>query len=148
MMTDFAPRLFHDDTAIQRVGIGLIDATLPRAEWTHEGHLAATTWLVIERPDIDLDVSLRGIISSYNEAVGGVNDDTQGYHHTITCCFLTAVRDHVQEYPGLGMAALVNTLLVSPRGSRDWPLRFYSRDRLFSVAARRGLVEPDIPCVR
>ena len=29
-------------------------------------------------------------------------------------------------------------------GRRDWPLRFYSRERLFSVAARRGFVEPDL----
>jgi hypothetical protein len=29
-------------------------------------------------------------------------------------------------------------------GARDWPLRFYSRDLLFSVAARRGFVEADL----
>jgi hypothetical protein len=28
-------------------------------------------------------------------------------------------------------------------GRRDWPLGFYSRELLFSVAARRGFVEPD-----
>jgi hypothetical protein len=35
-------------------------------------------------------------------------------------------------------------LLLSPMGRRDWPLRFYSRVRLFSVEARRAFVEPDI----
>jgi hypothetical protein len=39
---------------------------------------------------------------------------------------------------------LVNALLRSPMGSRDWPLRFYSRERLFSVEARRIFVAPDI----
>jgi hypothetical protein len=29
-------------------------------------------------------------------------------------------------------------------GGRDWPLRFYSRERLFSVEARRNFVAPDI----
>jgi len=29
-------------------------------------------------------------------------------------------------------------------GRRDWPLSFYSRDRLFSVEARRHFVTPDL----
>lgn len=142
---DHAPRLFADDDAVRQVGEGLLSRNLPRPEWTHEAHLAATTWLVVERPDIDLDAGLRGIISSYNESVGGVNDATQGYHHTITCCFLAAVRAHVRETKGQGLAARVNALLLSPRGQRDWPLRYYSRERLFSVEARLGWVAPDLP---
>ena len=143
-MTDHSPRLFETDAAVRHVGLGLLERTLPRAEWTHEAHLAATTWLVVERPEIDHDSDLRGIISAYNEAVGGVNDATQGYHHTITCCFLAAVRDHVRETEGQGLAERVNALLLSPRGRRDWPLRFYSHDRLFSVEARLGWVAPDL----
>ncbi|OYW21973.1 MAG: hypothetical protein B7Y98_14575 [Sphingomonas sp. 32-62-10] len=124
--------------------MGLLERTLPRPEWTHEAHLAATTWLVVERPDIDLDADLRGIISRYNDSVGGVNDETQGYHHTITCCFLAAVREHARETAGRGLAERVNALLLSPLGARDWPLRFYSRERLFSVEARLNWVTPDL----
>ena len=36
---------------------------------------------------------------------------------------------------------LVNGLLLSPMGRRDWPLRFYSRELLFSVEARRNFVD-------
>ena len=39
---------------------------------------------------------------------------------------------------------LVNALLLSPMGRRDWPLRFYSRERLFSVEARLTHVDPDL----
>jgi hypothetical protein len=39
---------------------------------------------------------------------------------------------------------LVNALLLTPMGRRDWPLRFYSRERLFSVEARRTFVKPDL----
>lgn len=142
-MTDHSPRLFDSDAAVRHVGIGLLARTLPRPEWTHEAHLAATLWLVVERPDIDLDASLRAIISGYNESVGGVNDATQGYHHTITCCFLAAIRQHVAETRDIALAERVNALLMSPRGARDWPLRFYSHDLLFSQAARLGFVAPD-----
>jgi hypothetical protein len=39
---------------------------------------------------------------------------------------------------------LVNELLLSPMGRRDWPLRFYSPQRLFSVEARREWIPPDL----
>ena len=57
-MTDHSPRLFESDAAIVRIGEGLLARTLPRADWTHEAHLAATTYLLTRRPDIDLDRDL------------------------------------------------------------------------------------------
>ncbi|WP_010186402.1 hypothetical protein [Sphingomonas sp. PAMC 26605] len=144
-MTDLPFRPFPDDAAIRRVGKGLLDRTLPRADWTHEAHLAATIWLVRERPEIDIDAQIATIISRYNAAVGGVNDDSQGYHDTITRAYLAGVRAHLAARdPGEPLAECVNALLASPAGQRDWPLRFYTRDRLFCVAARRAFVAPDL----
>ena len=147
-MTDYRPRLFTSNDAIARIGEGLLACTLPRADWTHEAHLAATTYLLTRRPDIDLDQQLPGIIRGYNESVGGVNDDTQGYHETITRLFLHGVRLFLADADAdAPLTELVNDLLVSPMGRRDWPLRFYSAERLFSVEARRDFVPPDVACL-
>ena len=144
-MTDYHPRLFHTDAELEHIGEGLLARTLPREEWTHEAHLAATTYLLLKRPDTDLDARLPEIIRSYNESVGGVNSDTEGYHETITRAFLHGVRLFLAEADlDEPLHELVNELLLSPMGRRDWPLRFYSRERLLSVAARRGFVEPDV----
>ena len=144
-MTEYRPRMFADDDAIARIGEGLLARTLPRSDWTHEAHLAATTYLLSRRPDIDLDRELPGIIRRFNESVGGVNDDTQGYHDTITRVFLHGVRLFLGEAdPEAPLHELVNELLLSPMGRRDWPLRFYSAERLFSVEARRHFVPPDL----
>lgn len=144
-MTDHKPRLFNDSAAIVRLGQGLLACTLPKSEWTHEAHLAATTWLARERTDIALEIDLPDIIRRYNESVGGVNDDTQGYHETITQCFIRAVRLHLSaRAPNEELAITVNSLLESECGRRDWPLRFYTASRLFSVAARRGWIAPDL----
>ena len=144
-MTDCRPRLFESDAAVERVGEGLLARDLPREEWTHEAHLAATMYLVLRHPDIDLDKELPGLIRRYNESVGGVNDDTQGYHDTITRVFLHGIRLFLSEADlDEPLHELVNELLLSPMGRRDWPLRFYSRDRLFSVAARRAFAAPDV----
>lgn len=144
-MTDHKPRLFSDAAEIIHVGEGLLSRTLPKAEWTHEAHLAACLWIVRDRPDIAPERDLAGIISSYNESVGGVNSDTEGYHETITQVFIAAVRAHLAERPAdEPLADAVNALLLSDRGRRDWPLRFYSRERLFSVEARRSFVAADL----
>ncbi len=142
-MTDYTPRLFTDDGSIIHVGEGLLARTLPRELWTHEAHLAACLWLVRDRPDIDVERELPAIIRGYNESVGGVNDDTQGYHETLTQFYIATVRAHHAETTGLPLCDAVNALLQSERGKRDWPLRFYSREKLFSVEARHMHVQPD-----
>jgi hypothetical protein len=143
-MTEHEPRPFADEAAITRIGEGLIARTLPRPEWTHEAHLAATAWMILTRPDIVPERDLAAIIRAYNESVGGVNDDTQGYHETITQVSIRAVRSALARSKGRGLCARVNALLLAPEGRRDWPLRFYSAERLFSKAARLGWVEPDL----
>jgi hypothetical protein len=144
-MTEYSPRLFCADAEIEHLGEGLLRCALPRDAWTHEAHLAATTYLVLRRPDIDLDAELPAIIRRFNESVGGVNSETEGYHETITRSFLHGVRlfldDGNLDRP---LHSLVNELLLSPMGRRDWPLRFYSRERLFSVEARLTHVDPDL----
>ncbi|WP_428684233.1 hypothetical protein [Sphingopyxis sp.] len=144
MTTDYKPRLFERDSDIRAIGEGLLARTLPREAWTHEAHLGACLWLVSERPDIDIDAGIATIISRYNESVGGVNDDTQGYHDSITRAYVAGVRLFLSETGETELAARVNAMLLSDVGRRDWPLRFYTRELLFSVAARRGFVEPDL----
>lgn len=144
MTTEYKPRLFERDTDIRAIGEGLLARTLPREAWTHEAHLGACLWLVSERTDIDVDAEIATIISRYNESVGGVNDDTQGYHDSITRAYVAGVRWFLRETDREGLAERVNAMLLSDIGRRDWPLRFYSRELLFSVPARRGYVEPDL----
>jgi hypothetical protein len=144
-MTEYRPRLFTSDAEIAHLGEGLLACALSREEWTHEAHLGATTYLLTRRPDIEVDRELPGIIRRFNESVGGVNDDTQGYHQTSTRVFLHGVRLFLAEVdPSEPLHELVNELLLSPMGRRDWPLRFYSAERLFSVEARRQFVPPDL----
>ena len=147
-MTDYKPRFFTSDAEIEHIGEGLVARTLPRPEWTHEAHLAATTYLTTRRPDIDLDKELPGIIRGYNESVGGVNSDSEGYHETITRVYLRGVRLFLAEAdPREPLFELVNELLLSPMGRREWPLRFYSPQRLFSVDAKREWVQPDLASI-
>lgn len=144
-MTDDKPRLFTSDDEIAHLGEGLIERTLAKAEWTHEAHLAATTYLLVKRPDIELDRELPRLIRRFNESVGGVNSDSEGYHETITRAYLRGIRLFLEEADAKRpLSDLVNELLLSPMGRRDWPLRFWSKALLMSAEARRHFVEPDM----
>ena len=112
-MTDHAPRLFTSDAEIAHLGEGLVARSLAKKEWTHEAHLGATTYLLLKRPDIDLDAELPGLIRRFNESVGGVNSDTEGYHETITRAY-SGIRLSSRRRLGEPLHELVNQLLLSP----------------------------------
>ena len=118
--------------------------TLPKSEWTHEAHLAMGTWHVYRHgPEEALDL-LRTGITRLNEAHGTVNDDSGGYHETITRAYVLLLSDFVGARPGLSAADCVQGLLVSPLIARKALFRYYSEKRLLSVPARKGWVEPDL----
>ena len=87
---------------------------------------------------------LRGRIRAYNEATGGVNSDSAGYHETITRLYIVLIREFVRSADrGRPTDDLVREL-IERIGDRRLPLRYYSRERLFSAEARLGWVEPDL----
>jgi hypothetical protein len=127
------------------MGERLIASCLPREEWTHEAHVAACLWLIVERPDLDATRDLPGIIRRHNDSVGTPNTDSSGFHATITQCYVAGVRAFLKRADrALPLVDKVNALLVAPEGARDWPLRFYSHDRLFSTEARHHILVPDL----
>lgn len=144
-MTGSDLRNFTSSSAVRLLGERLIASCLPREEWTHEAHVAACLWLIAERPDLDADADLPGIIRRHNDSIGTPNTDTSGFHATITHCYVAGVRSFLHRTePSLSLVDKVNALLTAAEGTRDWPLRFYSRDRLFSPEARRAVILPDI----
>lgn len=143
-MSDHSIRPFASAAEIRRVGEGMLARSLPKDEWTHEAHLSTCLWLVDERLDFLPERDLPGAIRAFNESVGGQNTDSSGYHETLTQLYIRGVRGFAARCAETGLLERVNALLASEIAPRDWPLRFYSREVLFSVAARRGWVEPDL----
>lgn len=144
-MTDQSIRFFESSAAVRHLGERLIASCLPRGEWTHEAHVAACYWLAAERPDICLSHDLPDIIRRHNDSVGTPNTDNSGFHATITHCYAMGVAAfHRRCDPALALVERVNALLTEPEGARDWPLHFYSRERLFSVEARCAVILPDL----
>ncbi|MEZ5939641.1 MAG: hypothetical protein R3C52_15690 [Hyphomonadaceae bacterium] len=135
----------YSEADLARIAGGLIERTLPRADWTHAAHWAAALYILARRPDIDAPARMPEIISGYNVAVGGVNSDSEGYHETITQAALRGARAFLSAAPAGEPLSLTHArLMASDMGRRDWQLSWWSKETLFSVAARKGWVEPDL----
>lgn len=131
-------------TEVERVARGLIDRTLPKSEWTHQAHLRAGLWHVRENGAVAALELLRRRIWAYNESVGTANTDTSGYHETLTRFYVTVIdRFLASADRSLDLDALAGQL-IDTHGDRKLPLHYYSEQHLFSVAARRSWVEPDL----
>jgi hypothetical protein len=131
------------DHDIERIARGLIDRTLPKSGWTHAAHFAAAFWLLRHRGDAAFR-DMPPLIRAYNESTGVANTDTGGYHETITVASLRVARAWLAARPDMPLHAALAELLASPYGRSDWLLAHWSRDRLFSVIARRTWVDPDL----
>ena len=136
---------FASEDEIIRIGEGLFTASLPRAEWTHAAHFAAALWLMRYRADLDAAATMPGLIRAYNESVGRMNDDSGGYHQTITLASLRAARGVLDAYPpDMPVFRIVNLLMSTNLANPNWLLEYWSQARLMSVEARRSWVEPDL----
>lgn len=123
-----------------------LDRTLPKVAWTHMAHLRVGLWHVRRFGEKGALARLRDGIRVYNEAVGTANTDSSGYHETVTVFYVRVIADFVereQEAAAIADEAL-EARLIAARGARELPLEYYSRDRLFSIEARRGWVTPDL----
>ena len=136
----------------QPVGVGdsghlvqrFIAGVLPKTEWTHEAHLRVGLWHVLNHGAKQAMTLLRERIRAHNESVGTANTSTGGYHETITKFYVVVIEKFLSEADHTLSFEDLATQLIMRYGHRELPLRYYSRDLLFSVTARLNWVEPDL----
>ncbi len=137
--------MFEDEAALIAHGQAFVATTLPKARWTHEGHFAAALYLIARCPDIVPERDMPDMIRRYNIATGGENTDSAGYHETITQASLIRSRRLLATRPvNEPLHLTLGALMQSSLGNKDWLLAHWSRPTLFSVAARRHWVAPDL----
>lgn len=117
--------------------------SLPFSEWTHEAHLRIA-FQYVRRGGLAAAVAiLRERIQAYNAAHGVPTTPTRGYHETITrawaAVMFAVVEDSRFEGDSISFLRSRRDLLAT-----DYLLRYYSRERLFSMEARCDYVEPDL----
>lgn len=121
------------------------ERTLPKPEWTHAAHLSVGAWHVHRYGVEEAVERLRWGIRALNDSHGTANTDSSGYHETITRAYAHLVAEFLAGcLEKSTLATRVEALLASPLAHKDALLRYYSKERLMSVAARREWNDPDL----
>jgi hypothetical protein len=108
------------------------DRTLPATEWNHAAHRRIAAMHIARYSLDEAHLLMRVGIIRLNLAHGLVETATRGYHETLTRVWLVVVADAGKR--GVALTEL----------HKEVPLRYYSRERLFSLQARTVFVTPDL----
>jgi hypothetical protein len=131
-------------STLDELAAAFVSGSLAKAEWTHEAHLRVGLWHVLRHEREDALALLRERIRALNEGHGVANSDAGGYHETITRFYVEVLADFASAAPAGEDEDALAGRLIAELGARDLPLRFWSRERLMSVQARRHWLEPDL----
>ncbi|MEO8574793.1 MAG: hypothetical protein ABI481_12560 [Pyrinomonadaceae bacterium] len=118
-------------------------ATIAHDDWKHAEHLVVALYYLTLH---DLDsayAKMRGGILKLLE--NGFKVDLKKempYHETITLFWMRVVDGYNSSRNGTSLLEKANE--VAYKWDKDFPLKFYSRELLFSDEARGRFVEPDL----
>jgi len=118
---------------------------LPKEKWTHEAHFVMALWYCSHQPLPFAIQAIKEGIKRFNLSVGGTNTDDSGYHETITFFYTRLIIDYIlQDDPCRSFDEKLPSFLQQPFLSKDFPLRYYTRELLMSKDARKTWIPPDI----
>ncbi len=116
--------------------------SISRDEWRHAEHLVVALYLVKKYGLNEAIERMRSGLLALLRAYGVDLEKEMPYHETLTVFWMRTVYAYALTRNGASLADMADELVAA--FDKDYPLRFYSRDRLFSDAARAGFVEPDL----
>ena len=127
--------------------LNLVDAfesaTIPRERWKHAEHLTVALYYLRSH---DLDAATAKMRAGVFHLVEvGFKVDLKAempYHETLTVFWMRTVANFAESRKGFSLTEIAIELIET--FGKDYPLRFYSSDRLFSDKARAGFVEGDL----
>ena len=115
-------------------------AGIPKDEWTHRAHVRLAYVLLVRLPYEAAVQCLREGIPRLNRSQGVADTATSGYHETLTVAWAALVAERVED------EALDFDTFIARHPEllrRELVLDHYSRERIFSLQARRGFLPPD-----
>lgn len=137
---------FKSESEILDVVRGFEDATIGRDTWKHAEHLTVALYYMRNFDFETATGKMRAGILNLLTAGFGVDLSVENpYHETLTVFWMRAVAKFDADRSGHTL--LDNTNDLAAAYDKDYPLKFYSNDRLFSDEARTKSIEPDIASI-
>jgi hypothetical protein len=121
--------------------------TLPKERWTHAAHLLAGACYVHRLGQALAIDHMRQCVRRYNEAVGGKNTATSGYHETITIFWIKVLDTLFLQARPIDRGEFAALAVERYAGQRDLFRRFYDFDVVASTEARAVWIPPTLEVV-
>lgn len=139
---DFMKR-FENEEEIREVVRTFEAATISRDKWKHAEHLTvALHYLCLHDLETATGKMRTGIFKLLTSGFGLDLSKEMPYHETLTIFWMRTVAEFNASKNGTSLLDKANELVATY--DKDYPLRFYSREYLFSDEARAAFVEGDI----
>jgi len=136
-------RYFNSENEILSVVESFESGTISRDDWRHAEHLTVAL-VYLSNAEFDAAYAkMRSGIFNLLESFGVDLTKEMPYHETMTIFWMKAVEDYKKSNENGSMLEICNELIE--KLDKDYPLRFYSRELLFSDEARAKFVEADLP---
>ena len=134
---------FEHETEVLALVRSFEDATIPHDDWKHAEHLVVALYYLTLH---DLDTAHRkmrsGILNLLEHGFKVDLKKEMPYHETITLFWMGVVADFNASKNGTSLLEKANK--VAYKWDKDYPLKFYSRELLFSNEARAGFIPADL----
>jgi hypothetical protein len=118
------------------------NGTIPRADWDHAGHLTVALYYLTKEDLTAATDRMRRNLFNHLKNIGVDLTKEMPYHETLTAFWMRTIDDFRKSKNGASLLEKTNELVAA--FDKDYPLRFYSRERLFSDEARASFVEADL----
>ena len=134
-------KIYQTENDIKTLVEAFENGTVAEAEWRHAEHLVVALFYLSNH---DFDTALNKMRDGIFNLLRAFKVDLtkeMPYHETLTVFWMRAVDDFRRSKNGAPMTEICNELTA--RFDKDYPLKFYSRELLFSARARAEFVEAD-----
>ena len=135
---------FSTEEEIEDVVRTFEDASIARDRWKHAEHLTvALHYLTLHDMETATAKMRDGIFKLLTEGFEVDLSKEMPYHETLTVFWMRTVDNFRRTKNGASMLEKANELVN--KYDKDHPLKFYTREFLFSDEARAKFVEGDLP---
>jgi len=119
------------------------NGTIKRADWRHAEHLTVAVYYAFHHDFDQALIKMRGGIFKLLRCFEIDLSKEMPYHETLTVFWMRTIFDLLERENG--DSSIVTANKISEMCSdKDLPLKFYSRERLFSEEARKNYLSPDL----
>lgn len=134
---------YNSEKEILDIVSGFENGTILREDWRHAEHLTVAFYYASHHDFETALGKMRGGIFNLLNAFGVDLSKEMPYHETLTVFWMQTIFDVIESQKEKSFIETANKVL-EVGGDKDLPLKFYSRELLFSDEARKNYFAADL----